>query len=376
MSDDQQAVDEGDLLPTRISFKGLALVPVVEAWAKQSTDPASAQHAMTVRVKANIVMSCLDFCGKPPAAVTPHDILAYQAELEASHLKPATVYTYLQHVSSFYTWAMQVPGIQELIRDNPVRLVRPKAPKPYSSEQTKALSDEQVAELVGVVQARADAVLPAEPTDIDVMRRIVAKRDLAILLFFLTTGMRRREIIQLRWGQVELRKGGGLVLRTQVKGGTRRALTIGDPAVGTALLDYLRASGRLERMKALSPLWTRHDRGVKGTRPGSPEPAMSSHAFYTNLRSYGKLAGVANIHPHQTRHTFAAWIGEESGSMHAVQEALGHENEATTRHYLRAIAVEPDRYSAAIVRRLRLPARPADSVSGAREVDENEDYRS
>ncbi len=54
--------------------------------------------------------------------------------------------------------------------------------------------------------------------------------------------------------------------------------------------------------------------------------------------------------------------------MHAVQEALGHENEATTRHYLRAIAVEPDRYSAAIVKRLRLPARsPADhdAMAGA-----------
>ena len=48
--------------------------------------------------------------------------------------------------------------------------------------------------------------------------------------------------------------------------------------------------------------------------------------------------------------------------MHAVQEALGHEHEATTRHYLRAIAVEPDRYSAAIVKRLRLPERPADDL--------------
>jgi len=347
------------------SFNAPALLGVVAAWAKQSTDPESSQHTMTVQVKTNIVMSCLDFCHKPPASVTPQDILAYQAELEASHLKPATVYTYLQHVSSFYTWAMKVPGLQEVIRDNPVRLVRPKAPKPYSSEKTKVLSDEQVAEVVGVVQARAAAELPLEPTDIDLMRRIVAKRDLAILLLLLTTGMRRREIIQLRWGQIELRKTGSLILRTQVKGGKRRALTVGDPSVGEALLDYLRASGRLDRMKGASPLWTRHDRGVKGLayRPGTPEAAMSSHAFYNNLRTYGKAAGVSDIHPHQTRHTFAAWVGEESGSMHAVQEALGHENEATTRHYLRAIAVEPDRYSAAIVKRLQLPPRSA-ALSG------------
>jgi integrase len=360
-----------ELVPvTTASFNAPTLLGVVAAWAKQSTDPESSQHAMTVQVKTNIVMSCLDFCGKPPAAVTPQDILAYQAELETSHLKPATVYTYLQHVSSFYTWAMQVPGLKEVIQDNPVRLVRPKAPKPYSSEKTKVLSDEQVAELVDVVQKRANAELPPEPADIEVMRRIVAKRDLAILLLFLTTGMRRREIIQLRWGQVELRKNGSLILRTQVKGGKRRALTVGDPTVAAALLDYLRASGRLERMKAGSPLWTRHDRGVKGNtqRPGTLEPAMTSHAFYNNLRTYGKLAGVGDIHPHQTRHTFAAWVGEESGSMHAVQEALGHENEATTRHYLRAIAVEPDRYSTAIVKRLRLPAQPSDDRNGVDDV--------
>ena len=352
--------DDHSLAPTG-GFNAPIILNVVEAWAKQSTDPQSATYAMTARVKTNIVMGCLDFCHKPPAQVTPQDIQAYQAELEQSDLKPATIYTYLQHVSSFYTWAMKVPGLQEIIKDNPVRLVRPKAPKPYSSEKTKALPDEQVAELVGLVQARADAVLPADPTDIDRIRRIVAKRDLAILLFFLTTGMRRREIIQLKWGQIDLRRDGTLILRTQVKGGGRRALTVEDPTVGQALLDYLRASGRHERMNPDSPLWVRHDRGVARrnlSKAGAPEPAMTSHAFYNNLKSYGKLAGVGDIHPHQTRHTFAAWVGEEAQSMHAVQEALGHENEATTRDYLRAITVEPDRYSKEIVRRLHLAPRP------------------
>ena len=98
---------------------------------------------------------------------------------------------------------------------------------------------------------------------------------------------------------------------------------------------------------------------------------MTSHAFYNNLWTYGKLAGVGDIHPHQTRHTFAAWVGEESGSMHAVQEALGHENEVTTRHYLRAIAVEPDRYSAAIIKRLRLPAPSSGDQVDGDDVSEN-----
>jgi integrase len=34
--------------------------------------------------------------------------------------------------------------------------------------------------------------------------------------------------------------------------------------------------------------------------------------------------GLADIHLHQTRHTFARMAGEDAGSLIEVQEALGH----------------------------------------------------
>jgi len=228
------SADSTPLLPRPTTFNGPALLPVVQMWARTTTDPESATRTAIERVKTNVVMGCLDFCHKPPAHITPQDIQAYQADLEADGLKPATVYTYLQHISSFYTWAMRVPGLAEVIRDNPVRLVKPRAPKAYASKKTKALTDEQVAALLHVVETRAQAALPAQPTDIDSMRRLAAKRDLAILLFFLMTGMRRREIIQLHWGDITLRRDGSLVLRTQVKGGRQRAHTDGAKCAGGA----------------------------------------------------------------------------------------------------------------------------------------------
>jgi hypothetical protein len=58
-------------------------------------------------------------------------------------------------------------------------LARPKPSKPYQSPRTKALSDYDLRRLLAVVQAAADS------------GDIVAKRDYALLPFYILTGMRR-----------------------------------------------------------------------------------------------------------------------------------------------------------------------------------------
>ena len=352
MADDHPLINDAALAPTEASFNAPALLAIVGLWANATTDQSSPRLHDLLRDKTNVVMGFLDFCHEPPALITPEDVRTYQAELTADGLQPSTVYTYLQHVSSFYEWAMQVPSLKETIRANPVRLVRPRAPKAYSSKKTKALSDEQVAALLDVVRAKAAAELPADVDDLARRVRLVAKRDLAILLFFLMTGMRRREVIQLCWGDVELRRDGTLILRTQVKGGRNRTRKVEDGNVQAALVDYLQASGRLAGMRPDSPLWARHDRAAE-RNPRAVKP-LTSHAYYQNLQKYAAEALLGRVNPHQTRHTYAAWVGEESGSLHEVQQALGHRSLNTTRVYLEQIAVEPDRYSTRIARRLGL----------------------
>jgi integrase len=83
---------------------------------------------------------------------------------------------------------MRDPTLGQVINNNPVRLARPKAPKAYQTESSKALDDAQLRTLVSVVRKRA------------AKGDIIAKRDLAILLFFLLTGIRRSEVIGLRGG--------------------------------------------------------------------------------------------------------------------------------------------------------------------------------
>ena len=122
---------------------------------------------------------------------------------------------------------------------------------------------------------------------------------------------------------------------------------VADVRVRTALLDYLTTSGRLPGMTPGAPLWTAHDR--TGLHTGKP---LSSHSFTKNLKKYARLAGLDHIHLHQTRHTFARWVAEDTGSMTETQDALGHKNAGTTRVYVQRIAVKKDKHSTAVLDRL------------------------
>jgi len=93
------------------------------------------------------------------------------------------------------------------------------------------------------------------------------------------------------------------------------------------------------------PLWTRHDRA------GKAGAMLSSHAFAKNLKRYAETAGLKGVHIHQTRHTFARIVAEDTGSMIETQDALGHRNLATTRVYVNRIAVKRDKHSRKITAR-------------------------
>lgn len=119
-----------------------------------------------------------------------------------------------------------------------------------------------------------------------------------------------------------------LIVSGRAKGGHYRSKEVRDPEVKGALLDYLTAAGRMHVLKMDAPLWTRHD------NPRLSGEQLTSRAFVRNLKLYARAAGIGDIHLHQTRHTFARMVSEETGSISATQDALDHRNRATTSHYV------------------------------------------
>src|SRR5215213_184437 len=308
----------------------VALRSAVSLWASATTSESGRRHDL-LRDKQRIVLSFFRHTGKLPSEVEPGDVQQWLRNLEGKGISPGTTYQHACLLSSFYSWATRDPEIGQHIRGNPARLARPKAPKPYQTESVKAMSDEEVQALVSTVRQRA------RKDD------IVGKRDYALLLTYLATGLRRSEVISLRGKDVHLEET--LILAYRAKGGDYRSREIREPQVKEALVDYLSSAGRMHALKTDAPLWTRHDRA------GQPGEALTSHCFVKNLKKYAREAGVEDFHLHRTRHTFARIVSEYTGDITATQNALDHQNRSTTRVYVQRIAVKRDLYSNEISKR-------------------------
>jgi site-specific recombinase XerD len=308
----------------------VALRGAVSLWASATTSE-SERRADLLRDKQRIVLSFFQHTNKLPSEVEPSDVQEWLRDLEEKGISAGTAYQHACLLSSFYSWAMKDPEVRQHVRRNPARLARPKAPKAYQTESVKALSDEDVGALVGAARRRAQA------------GDVVGKRDYALLLLYLATGLRRQEAIGLRGKDVHM--GDTLVLEYRAKGGDYRSREVREPQVKQALLDYLTASGRLHVLKTDAPLWTRHDRA------GKPGEVLTSHCFVKNLKKYARESGVEGFHLHRTRHTFARIVSELTGDITATQNALDHQNRSTTRVYVQRIAVKRDPYSEEISKR-------------------------
>lgn len=322
--------NQSTALQTRESDLQIALRGAVSLWASATTSESGRRQDL-LRDKQRIVLSFFRHTGKLPSEVEPGDVQEWLRELEGKGISSGTTYQHACLLSSFYSWAIRDPEIGQHLRGNPARLARPKAPKPYQTESVKAMSDEEVQLLVKAVRRRA---LEGD---------LVGKRDYALLLLYLATGLRRNEAISLRGKDVHVDET--LILAYRAKGGDYRSREVREPQVKEALLDYLTATGRMHALKTDAPLWTRHDRA------GQPGEALSSHCFVKNLKKYAREAGVKDFHLHRTRHTFARIVSEFTGDITATQNALDHQNRSTTRVYVQRIAVKRDLYSNEVSKR-------------------------
>lgn len=325
------------IVPTSTALSSLQ--PIVDAWAKTCTDLESSHAAHLLRDKREAVMSFFRFTGRPPAACTTQDAQDWIADMEAAGLKQATIYARVSRVSAFYKWVAANANGGTV--NNPVAAVRPKAPKPYQSEKTKALSDAEMNRLVQLVKYKAGE-------EDNPRKRLTYLRDYAILVMLFTSGLRINEVLQLTWGKTQI-TGAGVQIETRVKGGTWRTIDINQTLVRDTLLDYISESGRRDAMKSDSPLWMGH-----APQGNSSEAGLSVRAFSYNMKRYGRMIGRPDLHNHMTRHTYARIIADETGSLTDTQDALGHANAQTTKHYMQRLGVKRDKSSDKVMRRLKL----------------------
>jgi integrase len=304
---------------------------VVESWLTRTTNSSLKRGSDIRNDKSKAVFDFFDFCGKSAETILPGDVEEWRWNLKTQKLADGTIYNRISALSQFFEYLRNEVGMMKFIPVNPARVSLPKAGKPFQSESVKALSREELGKLLDVVANRTVDNLP------------VHLRDYAILQFYVATGRRRAEIINLRGNSIEI-KDGRFFIKARVKGGFFLNFELDDDTTKNALFDYLAVTNRADIFGSDEPLWLRHDKGAGSSK----NKGLTSHGFARRMAIYALEAGISHFHIHRLRHTFAKIVSEYSESMAETQEALGHSNIKTTQIYVQRLAVKKDKHSKSI----------------------------
>jgi len=126
----------------------------------------------------------------------------------------------------------------------------------------------------------------------------------------LNTGMRKGEILSLKWSQIR----DGWIYLEETKSGKGRPVPLNDAQI--SVFGELRA-----RQQLRSPFVFCDDKG----RPfGNVQKSFDSAL---------KRAGIYDFHFHDLRHTCASWMVMAGADLVAVQKQLGHSSIKTTMRY-------------------------------------------
>ncbi len=304
---------------------------VVESWLTRTTNSSLKRSNDIRNDKSKAVFDFFDYCGKSAEQVLPSDVEEWRWSLKTQRLADGTIYNRISALAQFYEYLRNEVGMMKFIPINPAKVSLPKAGKPFQSESVKALSREELGKLLEVVAGHAAAGQP------------VHLRDNAILQFYVATGRRRAEIINLRGNSIEI-KDGRFFIKAKVKGGFFLNFELDDETTKNALFIYLETTNRADIFGKDEPLWLRHDKGAKSGK----NKGLTSHGFARRMEIYAVEAGIKHFHIHRLRHTFAKIVSEYSESMAETQEALGHSNIKTTQIYVQRLAVKKDKHSKSI----------------------------
>jgi site-specific recombinase XerD len=157
-------------------------------------------------------------------------------------------------------------------------------------------------------------------------RTLQGKRDYAILLTLLTTGLRKAEICGLKIGDIKTYRKQAVV-DVIGKGNKFRRIPLHNEAL-VAIKNYLKSTGNgADPDHSLFQTLGKH--GPYDERPLTPK------AVDCLVKSVVKKAMIQKrVHPHVMRHTFATTLLDKGNDLKTVQALMGHSHIRTTGTYL------------------------------------------
>lgn len=257
--------------------------------------------------------------------VTPTDLRAWLADMQARGLSAATCNQRLAAVSSLYTaicdhWIDDGVSPSPLHTLNPARAVDRLECVPFRT--AIALDAHQVRALLNAVRSRfGDASSPAG---------VRARQHYALIAAYLLTGRRNSEV--RTWLKSDLRKSStsGWQYHWANKGGERwDELPVALFELISAYLDA--AEHPFASLPAGAPIWSALSSPNFGTALATP---LTGREVRRIVKQYAIIAGLPpETHVHTLRHTAADAIRVAGADIHSASRFLAHHGTAVTERY-------------------------------------------
>jgi len=213
--------------------------------------------------------------------------------IQEQRLSPQTVRARVETLKVFFSWLFE-EGYTE---NNVMKKVEsPKVPRKLHTILTK--------EEVQLAISSLDRRTP------------LGCRDSTILMLFLDTGARCKELSDLKLSDVHINQG---YLKVMGKGSRERTLPVGTMMI-RALIEYLRACRPASSSE-----------NVFLTETGDP---MTVGGIQLMIKRLGRRCGVPRLHAHLCRHTFATNYLMNGGDIFTLQQILGHSSLEMVRRYV------------------------------------------
>jgi site-specific recombinase XerD len=231
-----------------------------------------------------------------PISVTelrPEHLEAFIVSLYERGVRPTTILARHHALSRFFGWLVA----ENELASSPMASIRaPAATLP----EPQVLTGAEITALLAVCYGDAFEDL----------------RDVAMILLFLDTGLRRTELAELQLDDVDLESNAAYVAAA---GRVPRAAPFDQPTA-QALERYL-AARALHRWTHLPHLWL-------GRRGG-----LTDRGVDLAVRHRGRLAGLANLHPQRLRHTFGQQFLADGGSGRDLMRLAGWKSRQLLSRY-------------------------------------------
>lgn len=157
-------------------------------------------------------------------------------------------------------------------------------------------------------------------------RTLQGKRDYAVLLTMLSSGLRKAELCSLKVGSLGTYRNQA-VIDIIGKGKRFRRIPLKTETL-LAIKDYLKADGN--GIVPEHPLFN-----ILGKHGPYEERGLTPKAVDCLIKSTAKKALMTKrIHPHVMRHTFATALLDNENDLRTVQALMGHSSISTTERYL------------------------------------------